>query len=51
MNDMKILMKQFLQTEDPMAKAIRQAMREKNLPLLAECITDKTDKDGKRTKQ
>lgn len=40
----------FLQTEDPMAKAICQAMRERNLPLLAECITNKTDKDGTNRK-
>ena len=33
-----------------MAKAFRQAMRERKLPLLAECITIKTDKDEKRTK-
>ena len=43
-------MNKFLQTEDPMAKAIRQAMREKKLPLLAECITDKTDNDGTKSK-
>ena len=48
---MKKAIKDFLLSNQPMAKAIRQAMREKNLPLLAECITDKTDKDGKRTKQ
>ena len=43
-------MNQFLQTEEPMAKAIRQAMREKKMPLLAECITIKTDKDGTKSK-
>ena len=42
-------MNKFLQTEDPMAKAIRQAMREKKLPLLAECITIKTDKNGTKS--
>lgn len=41
---------QFLQTEDPMAKAIRQAMREKKMPQLAECITFKTDYDGTKGK-
>ena len=50
MNDIKILMNKFLQTEEPMAKAIRQAMREKKMPLLAECLTGKTDKDEKHTK-
>ena len=50
MNDIKIVMNQFLQTEDPMAKAIRQAMREKKLPQLAECITIKTDNDGTKGK-
>ena len=43
--------KDFLLSNQPMAKTIRQGMREKKLPLLAECITNKTDKDGKRTKQ
>jgi hypothetical protein len=47
---MKILIDQYLQTEDPMAKAIRQALREKKLPQLAECITIKTDKDGTKSK-
>jgi NAD(P)H-flavin reductase len=41
---------QYLQTEDPMAKAIRQAMREKKMPQLAECITIKTDNDGTKGK-
>ena len=50
MNDMKILMKHFLQTEDTMAKAIRQARREKKMPIMAECVTIKTDKDGKKSK-
>ncbi len=44
-------MNKFLQTEDPMAKAIRQAIREKKLPLLAECLTDKSYNDGKGSKQ
>ena len=43
-------MKDFLLSNLPMAKAIRQAMREKKLPLLAECVTDKTDKDGTKSK-
>ena len=47
---MKILINQFLQTEDPMAKAIRQAMREKKMPIMAECITIKTDNDGTKGK-
>ena len=47
---MKILIDQYLQTEDPMAKAIRQAIREKKLPQLAECITIKTDNDGTKSK-
>ena len=47
---MKILIDQYLQTEDPMAKAIRQAMREKKMPQMAECITIKTDKDGTKSK-
>ena len=46
----KIVMNQFLQTEDTMAKAIRQAMREKKMPIMAECVTIKTDKDGKKSK-
>jgi hypothetical protein len=50
MNDIKILMNKFLQTEDPMAKAIRQAMREKKMPQMAECITIKTDNDGTKGK-
>lgn len=29
-----------------MAKVIRQGIREKKLPLLAQCITNKKDKDG-----
>ena len=41
---------QFLQTEDPMAQAIRQAMREKKMPIMAECITIKTDNDGTKGK-
>ena len=45
------LFNQYLQTEEPMAKTIRQGMREKKMPKMAECITDKTDKDGKRSKQ
>jgi hypothetical protein len=47
---MKILIDQYLQTEDPMAKAIRQAMREKKMPQMAECITIKTDNDGTKGK-
>ena len=47
---MKILINQFLQTEDPMAKAIRQAMREKKMLQMAECITIKTDNDGTKGK-
>lgn len=43
-------MNKFLQTEDPMAKAIRQAMKEKKMPIMAECITIKTDKDGTKSK-
>jgi hypothetical protein len=46
----KIVMNQYLQTEDTMAKAIRQAMREKKMPIMAECVTIKTDKDGKKSK-
>jgi hypothetical protein len=37
----KTVMNQYLQTEDTMAKAIRQAMREKKMPIMAECITIK----------
>ena len=48
--NMKKMINQFLQTEDPMAKAIRQAIREKKLPQLAECITIKTDNDGTKGK-
>ena len=33
-----------------MAQAFRQAMREGKLPLLAECLTDKTDKNGTKSK-
>ena len=33
-----------------MAKAISHAISEKKLPLLAECITNKTDKDGRKSK-
>ena len=44
------IIKQYLQTEDPMAKAIRQAMREKKIPIMAECITIKTDNDGTKGK-
>lgn len=33
-----------------MAKAIRQAISEKKLPLLAEYTTNKTDKDGRKNK-
>ena len=47
---MKILINQFLQTEDPMAKAIRQAMRKKKMPQMAECITFKTDYNGTKGK-
>ena len=43
-------MNKYLQTEDPMAKAIRQAIREKKLPQLAECITIKTDNNGTKGK-
>ena len=42
----KDLIQQYLQAEDPMAKTIRQGIREKKLPLLAQCLTKKTDKDG-----
>ena len=44
--DFKDSFQQYLQTEEPMAKAIRQAIREQKLPLLAQCITNKKDKDG-----
>ena len=47
---MQKAIKDFLLSNQPMAKTIRQAMREKNLPLLAECITNKTDKDGTKRK-
>ena len=47
---MKKAIKDFLSSNLQMAKAIRQAMREKKLPLLAECITDKTDNDGTKSK-
>ena len=49
---MKKALKDFLSSDLQMAQAFRQAMREKNLPLLAECITNKTDKDdtGRKSK-
>ena len=47
---MKKAMKDFLLSNLQKAKAIRQAMREKKMPLLAECLTGKTDKDEKHTK-
>ena len=47
---MKKAIKDFLLSNLQMAKAICQAMRERKLPLLAECITDKTDKDGTKRK-
>lgn len=43
-------MNKFLQTEDTMTKVIRQAIREKKMPIMAECITIKTDKDGTKSK-
>ena len=47
---MKKAMKDYLSSNLQEAKAIRQAMREKKMPLLAECITIKTDKDGTKSK-
>ena len=47
---MKNKIKVFLESQEPMAKVIRQAMRENKLPLLAECLTDKYDKDGTKNK-
>ena len=47
---MKKAIKEFLLSYLPMAKAIRQAISEKKLPLLAEYITNKTDKDGTNRK-
>lgn len=46
---MKKTMKDYLSDSLQEAKAIRQAMREKKLPLLAECITIKTDKNGTKS--
>lgn len=46
---MKKAMKDYLSDSLQEAKAIRQAMREKKLPLLAECITIKTDKNGTKS--
>ena len=48
---MKKTIRDFLQSNLQMAKAIRQAIRDKKLPLLAECFTDKSYKDGKGSKQ
>ena len=47
---MKKAIRDFLQSYLPMAKAISHAICEKKLPLLAECITNKTDKDGRKSK-
>jgi hypothetical protein len=43
---MKKAMKDYLSSYLQEAKAIRQAMREKKMSQVAECITIKTHKDG-----
>lgn len=43
-------MKDYLSSNLQEAKAIRQAMREKNMPVMAECIIFNTDKDGTKSK-
>lgn len=43
-------MKDYLSSNLQEAKTIRQGMREKKLPLLAEYITVKTDNDGTKSK-
>jgi hypothetical protein len=47
---MKKAMKDYLSSCLQEAKAIRQAMREKKMPQMAECITIKTDNDGTKGK-
>ena len=47
---MKKAIREYLLSNLQEAKAIRQAMRENKLPLLAECLTDKYDKDGTKNK-
>ena len=47
---MKKAIKDFLLSNLQKAKAIRQAMREKKMPIMAECITIKTDNDGTKGK-
>lgn len=42
--ELKIIINGYLQTEEPIAKAIRDGIRKNKLPLLAEYLTNKTDK-------